>query len=170
MISTVFIQLARGRSQRPFTASLRTKILDFRGFDSRVISILRGGIVMSIGIFPDVLNRRILVGIILVGGSGVIRWPHWGNPHQDPPDIYVYICIYIYIYIHVNIFLCMCNIYIYIYIYIYYCYHHLYYYHFLSYVALVTATRARASASDRAERVQMRNLPGWLRLGWLKIL
>ena len=38
------------------TANLRTKILDFRGFDPSIISVLRGGILMFI-----------LAGIILVG-------------------------------------------------------------------------------------------------------
>ena len=53
------------------TANLRTKILDFRGFDSGRILISRGGILMSVGDFPEVLSQRILVGIILVGRLGV---------------------------------------------------------------------------------------------------
>ena len=56
-----------------YTANLRTKILDFRGFDSSRILILRGRIFMSMGNFPDVLSQRILVGIILVGRLGVNR-------------------------------------------------------------------------------------------------
>ena len=52
-------------------ANLRTKILDFRGFDPSRISILRSGFLMSIGNSPAILNRRILVGIILVGRLGV---------------------------------------------------------------------------------------------------
>ena len=39
-------------------------ILDFREFDSSVILILRGGILMSIGSFPESLSQQILVGII----------------------------------------------------------------------------------------------------------
>ena len=35
------------------TANLRTKILDFRGFDSSIILMSRGGILMSIGHFPE---------------------------------------------------------------------------------------------------------------------
>ena len=35
------------------SASLRAKILDFRGFDSSRILNLRGGILMSIGSFPE---------------------------------------------------------------------------------------------------------------------
>ena len=53
------------------TANLRTKILDFRGLDSSRILILRSGILMSIGHFPEVLSQRILVGTILVGRLGV---------------------------------------------------------------------------------------------------
>ena len=34
-------------------ANLRTKILDFRGFDSNGVLILRGGILKSIGSFPQ---------------------------------------------------------------------------------------------------------------------
>ena len=46
-------------------------ILDFRGFDSNIILILRAGILMPIGTFPEVLSKQILVGIILVGRLGV---------------------------------------------------------------------------------------------------
>ena len=49
------------------TANLRTTILDFRGFDSSRILILRGGLLMSIGNFLESLSQAILVGIILVG-------------------------------------------------------------------------------------------------------
>ena len=54
------------------TANLRTKILDFRGFDSsRFILILRGGILRPIGHFPEIQSQRILAGRILVG-----RWAY----------------------------------------------------------------------------------------------
>ena len=36
--------------------------MDFRGSDSSIILILRGGILMSIGDFPESLSRAILVG------------------------------------------------------------------------------------------------------------
>ena len=36
------------------TANLRTKILDFRGFDSSIILISMGGIPRPIGIFPEI--------------------------------------------------------------------------------------------------------------------
>ena len=53
------------------TANLRTKIMDFRGFDSSIILILRSGIPRPIGSFPECLSRAILVGIILVGRLGI---------------------------------------------------------------------------------------------------
>ena len=41
------------------------------GFDSSIILILRGGIPRPIGDFPESLSQAILVGIMLVGKSGV---------------------------------------------------------------------------------------------------
>ena len=62
------------------TANLPTNIMDFGGFDSSIILSLRGGILMSIGDFPECLSQAILVRIILVGKSGVI-----GNAgHVEP--------------------------------------------------------------------------------------
>ena len=55
------------------TANLRTKIVDFRGFDSNIILMLRPGIVISIENFPESLSQQILVGIILVGRWGVVH-------------------------------------------------------------------------------------------------
>ena len=52
------------------TADLRTKILDLRGFDPGRILFLMGGILMSVGNFPEGLSQHILVGIILVGRLG----------------------------------------------------------------------------------------------------
>ena len=40
------------------TANLRTKILDFRGFDSSRILVSRGGIFMSTGNFPESLSQK----------------------------------------------------------------------------------------------------------------
>ena len=40
------------------TASLRTKILDFRGFDSSIILILRCGILMSTGNLPEKFESK----------------------------------------------------------------------------------------------------------------
>ena len=63
--------VAGGPESSQGTANLRTHILDFRGFDSSTILILRGGIPVSIGDFPESLSQTILVGIILVGRLGV---------------------------------------------------------------------------------------------------
>ena len=52
-------------------ANLRTKILDFRGFGSSVVLSLRGGVLMSIGNFPESLSQQILVAMLLVGRLGV---------------------------------------------------------------------------------------------------
>ena len=54
-------------------ANLRTKILEFGGFASSRIFILRGGILMSIGKSQDWLSQQILVGIIFVGRLGEPR-------------------------------------------------------------------------------------------------
>ena len=53
------------------TANLRTSIMDFRGFDSSIILIMRGGILMSMGNFPESLGQAMLVGIMLIGRLGV---------------------------------------------------------------------------------------------------
>ena len=55
------------------TANLRTKILDFRGLDSSIISIIRGGILMSIGNRLESSSQAISVGILLAGRLGVTR-------------------------------------------------------------------------------------------------
>ena len=53
-------------------ANLRTTILDFRGFVSSGILVLRGGTFMSIEHFPGrSLSQRILAGLIFVGRLGV---------------------------------------------------------------------------------------------------
>ena len=59
------------------TANLRTKIQDFRGFDSSRILVLRVGIIMFIGVFPETLGQ-LRVGIFLVGRLGV------ACPHSAP--------------------------------------------------------------------------------------
>ena len=55
----------------PTTANLPTNIMDFRGFDSSIIWILRGGIHRPIGNLPESLSQAILEGIMLVGRLGV---------------------------------------------------------------------------------------------------
>ena len=56
--------------------------MDFRGFDSSIILILRGGIPRPIGDFPEGLSQAMLVGVTLVGRLGVthpclrpVFWP-----------------------------------------------------------------------------------------------
>ena len=46
--------------------------MDFRGFDSSTILIVRGGILVSIGDFPESLSQAVLVGTMLVGGLDVM--------------------------------------------------------------------------------------------------
>ena len=53
-------------------ANLCNNTMDFRGFDSSTILILRGGIPRPIGNFPESLSQAILVGIMLVGRLGVV--------------------------------------------------------------------------------------------------
>ena len=55
----------------PHTDNFRTEIVDFRGFDSNIILILRGEMIMSIGNSPESLSQAILVGVILVGRLAV---------------------------------------------------------------------------------------------------
>ena len=55
------------------TANLRTNIMDFRGFDSSVILLVKGGIPRRIGDFREVLSQVVLVGIMSVGRLGVHR-------------------------------------------------------------------------------------------------
>ena len=43
----------------------------FRGFDSSIIFILRGGIPRPMGDFPECLSQAMLVGVMLVGRLGV---------------------------------------------------------------------------------------------------
>ena len=61
-------------------ASFRTKILHFRGLDSIIIIIiliiifsLRGGILIPLGNFPEILSQGIVVGTILAGRLGVTK-------------------------------------------------------------------------------------------------
>ena len=103
------------------TANLRTKILDFRGFDSSRNSILRGGILMPIGNFPESLSQA-LVGRFVVGQRSIYT-PY--NYNYMYIYIYAYIYIYIYIYVCICVCICMCVcVYIYIYIYIHTCIKH----------------------------------------------
>ena len=53
------------------TPNLPTNIVGFKGCDSSIILIQRGGIPRFIGNFPESLTQAMLVGTILVGGLGV---------------------------------------------------------------------------------------------------
>ena len=53
------------------TVNLPTNIVGFRGFDSNIILIIRGGISRPIGNCPESLSQAMLVGIMLVGRLGV---------------------------------------------------------------------------------------------------
>ena len=65
-------QIATGGSRiHEGMANLRTKIMDFRGFDPSIILMLRGGILMSTWNSPEMLSQGILIGILLVGRLGV---------------------------------------------------------------------------------------------------
>ena len=55
-----------------------TNIADFRGFDSSIILIERGGIPRFIGKLPESLSQAMLVGTMLVGRLGV-------HNHSEPP-------------------------------------------------------------------------------------
>ena len=80
ILSIVIIATGIAVSDR-YMANLRTNIVDFRGFDSSIILILRGGILRPIGNLPESLSQAILVGIMLVGGLGVYeQFPD----HPDP--------------------------------------------------------------------------------------
>ena len=65
------LKLAHACAKIRITANLRTKMLDFRGFDSSIIFMLRVGFLMPAGHFPKLLSQQILLGIILVGRLGV---------------------------------------------------------------------------------------------------
>ena len=55
------------------------------GFDSSRILIVRGGMFMSLGSFPESLNQGILVGIILAGRLGVGKWRRGGRKREGGP-------------------------------------------------------------------------------------
>ena len=67
--------------------------MDFRGFDSSRVLILRVGIPRSVGNFPESLSQAILVGIILVGrfGYGGLRILVF-EQKECADGIWVFIC------------------------------------------------------------------------------
>ena len=72
----------------PLSANLRTSIMDFRGFDSSIILILRVGIPRPIGNLPEGLSQAILVGIMLVGRLGVQCITNMDKPLEIPPNVH----------------------------------------------------------------------------------
>ena len=62
--------------QFPVMANLRTKILDFRGFDPNMTLISRGGIPMSADNFRASLSQRILVLRFLAWRQAVFQSPY----------------------------------------------------------------------------------------------
>ena len=54
------------------TPSPPTNIVDFRGFDSSIILIQRGGILRPRGNLPESLSQAMLVGTMLLGRLGVV--------------------------------------------------------------------------------------------------
>ena len=105
-----------------FTPNLPTNIVDFKGFDSSIILIQRGGILMSIGKLPESLSQAMLAGIILVGGLCVfgvsLSFLVFSLVVQVGLRVFCLSLFNIYIYIHIHtciyIYICIC-IYIYIY-------------------------------------------------------
>ena len=59
-----------------YTANLRTNIMDVRGFDSTMILMLRGAILMSIGNFPEVLSQAMLVECNVIREIGRMTTGH----------------------------------------------------------------------------------------------
>ena len=75
--------------------------MDFRAFDSSIILILRAGILMSIGDFPESTD---LSRIMLVGRLGVVT-----KASCICMYIYIYI-LYMYISLSIYIYICYSNI------------------------------------------------------------
>ena len=100
------------------TANLRTNIVDFRGFDSSTILILRGGILISIGDFPEMLvgckaSReigRILYYLPLsspgLGGGSFTAAPQAAS--QPVPALFIHIVCYFVLHVEVYIYLATC--------------------------------------------------------------
>ena len=121
--------LARALGSASDAPNFPTNIVDFRGFDSSLILIVRGGIPRPKGSFLESLSQAMLAGVMLVGRLGVARVcgsrsrsPLQTSSHsrlagpgcvserrfptsEDSDRLYVYMCIHIYIYIYVYIYI-----------------------------------------------------------------
>ena len=62
------------RGTYTYTANLRTKILDFGGFDSGIILIVKGWNSQAPKEFPGSLTQAILVGKMPIGRLGTRRY------------------------------------------------------------------------------------------------
>ena len=75
------------------TANLRTKFLDFTGFDSSRMLTLRVGILVPVGDFPESLSQPILAGIILAGRldpfSKSLRFAPWPLKALRNPTLFI---------------------------------------------------------------------------------
>ena len=69
----VYIYIYIYNTNNTTTANPPTNIVGFRGLDSSIILIIRGGILTSIGDFPESLSQAMLVGTMLVGRLGMRR-------------------------------------------------------------------------------------------------
>ena len=72
--SHVYVHIAPCHNIIASTPGSPTNIVGFGGFDSSTMLILRGGILMSIGDFPESSSQAMLVCVMLVGGLGVIAY------------------------------------------------------------------------------------------------
>ena len=77
------------------TPNLPTNIVDFRGFDSSIILILRVGILRSIGDFPESLTRAMLVGCNVSReiGRKIARTEQRVRERRDATSISIYISV-----------------------------------------------------------------------------
>ena len=101
-------QIRRGVT-RCTTPNLPTNIVDFGGFDSSIILILRGGILRPIRDVPESLTQAIIVGMMSVGGLGVLQplpdatWRdtmHY-TTRQCTAHLSLSLTLSLYIYIHI---------------------------------------------------------------------
>ena len=97
-VIVVIATVARSRSRQPpkraknmcfialycHTPNLPAKILDLRGIDSSRILTLRGGMLMSIGNFPEMLSQRILPRDNLSREIGRIMSYEASQPYSPP--------------------------------------------------------------------------------------
>ena len=80
-----FEMLRIGVMRTDCTANLRTKIIDVRGFDSSIILSLRGEILMSIGVSPEILSQQIFFWSNLSKENWTYSPSRAGLPTSSPP-------------------------------------------------------------------------------------